>query len=148
MLLTDLEAYFVRYETCVEPRNFVVGDQATWHERGCPVEERIGPVECVARVDTLAEAQGVWFLCPKCYAVGIAGGEEPGVGVHGCQVTFEGRGATDQQGSHNDKGEPVRWAVSGTGIADLVCTPSILLIGGCGWHGFIGSSGVPPGEAV
>jgi hypothetical protein len=87
-------------------------------------------------VDTLAEAQGIWFLCPKCFAAN--GGA---VGTHAIDVSFAGRGVADNQGSHGRDGQPTRWAVSGTGFEDLTLSPSIDLAGrdgkGCCWHGFV-----------
>ncbi len=86
----------------------------------------------------LIEAQGLLFLCPKCFA------ENNGpVGTHRISVTFEGRGATDEQGSHDKDGKPSRWGVTGTGFDDLTLHPSIHLTNkadehaGCGWHGFV-----------
>jgi len=80
------------------------------------------------RVATLADAQGVYFLCPKCFAEN--GGA---VGTHAVRVLFRGRNVPDDAWPL-----PGRWDVSGTGIDDLTLTPSIHLTGaGCGWHGFI-----------
>lgn len=106
--LTELEPQFIKYEKTangevIDPRNI-------------PIEQ----------------AQGLWFLCPKCFA------ENKGaVGTHACEVSFTNRGVLPEQGSHNKKGEPVRWNMSGTGLHDLTLTPSILLEGGCAWHGYI-----------
>ncbi|HWG97193.1 MAG TPA: DUF6527 family protein [Nitrospira sp.] len=129
--LTDLEPQFVRYETKDEVRDFIVGDPATWHERGNPVEYRVRLCESKVYVNTLAEAQGIMFLCPVCFAAN--GGN---VGTHSCEVTFEGRGALPSQGTQNKQG-PVRWNVSGDSYENLTTTPSIQLIGGCNWHGYI-----------
>lgn len=81
-------------------------------------------------VDSLAEADGLWFLCPKCFAKN--GGA---AGVHGIKCWFEGKvPPTAQPG-------PGRWIPNGTGIDDLTFTssisPSIQLLGGCRWHGWI-----------
>jgi hypothetical protein len=88
-------------------------------------------------VETLAEADGVWFLCPKCF---VANGGD--VGTHWiCILWKEGPGQRFNSG--------VRWQLAGgTGLGDLVLTPSIQTHGGCNWHGFVGSSGVPPGSAA
>jgi hypothetical protein len=100
-------------------------------------------------VATLAEADGVWFLCPKCFAknAGARGTHMVGVGFAGhCPAGSYMKGL---------QGNDVRWQVSGTGLDDLVLTPSIQLLcnpppppGFCAWHGFVGSSGVPPGSAA
>ena len=134
MKLTELKAHFQRYSERDEDANVNYPDA--------------GGVNRVMReyktpVDTLDEAHGIMFLCPVCFAKN--GGS---VGTHSVDVTFSGRGVPDNLGSHGTNDLPTRWDVSGTGLADLVCTPSIQLLGGCNWHGFIGSSGVPPGEAA
>lgn len=132
MRLTELEPHFVRYETKIEAFPIAVGDEATWRERGCPTEERIGPRQYTVPIDSFGEAQGIWFLCPKCFLAN--GGAK---GTHCCDVTFADRGALPEQGSHGDNGEPTRWTVSGSNYEDLTTLPSILIKGGCGWHGYI-----------
>lgn len=99
-------------------------------------------------VAALAEADHIMFLCPLCFAKN--GGA---VGTHSVMVTFAGRNVPDEAGSRGADGKPTRWTVSGTGLDDLVLTPSIALNQssppeqGCHWHGFVGSSGIPPGHA-
>jgi len=77
-------------------------------------------------VDTLADAQGIYFTCPVC-----ADGHMVG-------VTFRGRGVPDDLGS-SDGEKPTRWAVEGTGFADLTLSPSIDLTrrNACTWHGWV-----------
>ena len=94
------------------------------------------------RVDTLAEADGVMFQCPKC-AIGKERGEEDGRkfvrGAHSVICWFRGHVPDDADP------KPGRWTPSGTGLDDLTFVPgnpvwadSVLLTGpGCGWHGFI-----------
>jgi hypothetical protein len=89
-------------------------------------------VDSMHHVDTLVEAQGIWFDCPKCYAA--AGNSS--AGVHGVRCFFPGRGVPNHLGL-NSAGQPVRWNVTGNTFDNLSLTPSILLQGGCGWHGFI-----------
>jgi len=81
------------------------------------------------KVDTLAEATGMFFLCPGCFAK-----NEGPIGTHGIIVTFAGRGVPDHLGSHGNSGQPSRWTVSGTGFHDLSTQPSIDV--GC-WHAYI-----------
>lgn len=100
--------------------------------------------EFLDHVDRLEDAHSIMFGCPKCFA---ANGNSM-VRTHMVLVSFEGRGLPDESGSHNIEGKPSRWKVSGTGMNDLVCTPSVLIGGSCAWHGFIGSSGVAPGHAA
>lgn len=93
-------------------------------------------------VSALSEAHGIRFICPKSFAT--HGGK---VGAHSVQVYFAGSPVPAHIGV-NQKGDTVRWNVSGTSIDDLSLSPSIQEQDSiCGWHGFVGSSGVPPGSA-
>jgi hypothetical protein len=133
MKLRELEGRFTKYvERAVPPDQFVDG-----------VVHPSGIERSYHDVATLAEADGVWFLCPKCFA------ENHGPsGTHMHMIGFAGRCPPGSY-TKGSKGEDTRWIVmpSSTGLDDLSLTPSILAIGGCNWHGFVGSSGVPPGEA-
>lgn len=100
-------------------------------------------------VDILTEADHIMFLCPLCFEKN--GGS---IGTHSVMVSFAGRNIPDDVGSRDSTGKPSRWTiVSGTSLDDLVLSPSILLDAsrppeqGCHWHGFVGSSGIPPGHA-
>ena len=112
MKLADLHPRFLRYEKRLEEG-----------------KERVYHVE----VETLAEAQGVIFLCPKCFAANH--GE---VGTHSVICWSSSRGVP--VGAHPGPG---RWAMKGTSLADLTLdgepgrSRSVLLKGGCGWHGYI-----------
>lgn len=132
MTLLELEPEFFRYEERIETWKQIVGDHETWEARGNPTKEVTGPRVHYIIVEDLAKAQGMWFLCPKCSKVN--GGR---VGTHMCHVTFADRGVPDHVGTHNSKGKTVRWVVSGSGPHDLTLSPSILLEGGCNWHGFV-----------
>ncbi len=132
MRLTELEPHFVIYEDRIEPYSIIEGDESTWRERGCPTKEVTGPKQYVITIDTLDEAQGVWFLCPKCFIT-----KKGKVRTHSCQVTFDGRRVAEHHGSHGSDNRPTRWQAFGTGFDNLSVSPSILLIGGCAWHGFI-----------
>ena len=98
--------------------------------------------ESYAPSNSLAEADGIWFLCPLCFKT-----NNGPVGTHQIRIGFRGIAEPGTYG-YNKKGEPVLWKMSGTGLDDLVLSPSIQLEGGCNWHGFVGSNGVPPGEAA
>lgn len=104
MRLVDLEAKLVRHEM-----------------RG----ER----EVMVEVDSAADAQGVFFFCPACFAA-----NNGPIGTHSILVWFAGRALPDGL-------RPLpRWQVSGTGLHDLSLSPSINLdlgCGGCRWHGFV-----------
>jgi len=142
MRLTLLEPTFVRYEMRIDTWTRCLGDAGTWKD-GDPTEEVTGPREHTIHrtIDANGEytvrvpfalAEGIEFLCPKCFA------ENNGArGTHGCNVTFADRGEPDDMGSHNKEGNAVRWNVSGDSFENLTTTPSILLEGGCAWHGYI-----------
>lgn len=81
------------------------------------------------RLETIAEARGIMFLCPKCF---VANGMSD-VGTHHV-VCWDP--SVPQEVSPG----PGRWALTGTGFEDLTLvagSSSILLLGGCNWHGFI-----------
>lgn len=109
MRLTELEPQFVRYEN------------------------RSGEKYTIP-VQSAAESQGIWFLCPVCFAKN--GGP---VGTHMVDVTFRDRGVPDDLGSHGTDGQPTRWGVTGDSYENLSTQPSIHLPseGGCQWHGFV-----------
>lgn len=89
------------------------------------------------RVDSLAEAQGVMFSCPACYAA--KGGTV--IGVHSMICWSAERGADPEQSPL-----PGRWRLEGTSFDDLTLNSepgphnpenrrSVLLTGpGCGAH--------------
>lgn len=97
MRLTKLDGQFVRYL-----------DATHFHMEGV----------------SFADADGVMFLCPQCYAKN--GGD---VGTHSVLVWFAGRKAPP------DVEPSPRWAVSGTGLDDLTLNPSINCPGD--WHGWV-----------
>lgn len=81
-------------------------------------------------IETLADADGVWFLCPKCFEA-----NKGPVGTHmvGCYFVGKVPDWLDPK--------PGRWNPSGTGLDNLTFVPpgavSVLLTAGCGWHGFV-----------
>ena len=96
-------------------------------------EERDGHAYHV-HVDTIGEAHGIGFLCPKCFA------ENNGpVGTHTVVCWSRSAGTPDDA-----LPGPGRWKLVGTSYEDLslnVDPPSkarsVMLNGGCAWHGFI-----------
>jgi hypothetical protein len=110
-------------------------DPAAWIDG---VRHTNGKRETFTPVRALADADGVWFVCPKCWQ---------GDG-HRVRIGFAGRAAPGTYG-HNSKGEPVLWNLdpTSTGIDDLALSPSVQIEGGCNWHGWVGSNGVPRGCA-
>jgi hypothetical protein len=110
MRLTELEPQFLRYE------------------------KRDDGSEFYTYVDTLDEAQGIRFLCPKCF-VDNAGS----VGTHGVICWSRSRGVPEEA-----RPKPGRWKLEGTGYNNLTLNAdppgtarSVLLTGGCGWHGHV-----------
>lgn len=88
----------------------------------------------------MAEAQGISFLCPKCFA------ENKGPrGTHSVICWSRSRGVPEDATPG-----PGRWKLDGTSFDDLTLNAdppstarSVQLTGGCGWHGFITN-----GEAI
>lgn len=84
------------------------------------------------RVDTVAAAQGVWFLCPRCFAAN--GGARA---THRVMCWFADRGVPADM-----RPLPGRWIPGGTTIDDLTfvgpAAASVFLQQAeCHWHGFI-----------
>jgi hypothetical protein len=82
-----------------------------------------------AHADAIADADGIVFLCPKCFAAN--GGS---IGTHSIICWQPGRVPDDARPG------PGRWNFLGTGLDDLTLragSSSILLEGGCNWHGYI-----------
>lgn len=129
MKLVELQPRFIRYESRIKTYEVVIGDPSKW-QPGDPTRQVTGPREYKIFVPTLLKAQGIVFLCPKCFV-------PQGVGTHLVEVSFAQRGLVDEVGTHNNKGQPVRWEVSGNDYTDLTTTPSVLIEGGCAWHGYI-----------
>lgn len=72
----------------------------------------------LGKPQTLAEAQGITFDCPRCKS------------GHWIGIWFADKGAPEEA-------EPLpRWKVSGTGYDDLTVSPSVDAGPDC-WHGFI-----------
>lgn len=127
--LIELEGTFIRYREESKEEMLVRG-AAT-------------PSFFLEHVSTMAEAHGIRFLCPKSIA-----SHSGKVGAHSVQIYFVGSQVPNHIGV-NAKGDAVRWTASGTSLDDLSLSPSIQEQDNiCGWHGFVGSSGVLPGSAA
>lgn len=129
--LTELEPEWMRHRwVAVPPDKWVDG-------RMCPD----GIARYVDHVN-ISTAHCVWFLCPKCFVQ-----NRGSRGTHWIEVGIAGRDQQADECSHDSSGQPSRWGMSGADFNDLTFTPSILLIGGCGWHGFI-TNGLVTGDGV
>lgn len=132
--LRQLGATFLTREVRIEPTQRVRPEVFAARPRGPfsddDIMEVVGPVIHCPLVDTLAEAHGVMFLCPKCYQANS--GE---VGTHSVICWFVGKVPDDADP------KPGRWHPGGSGLDDLTFTgpgaASVLLTSGCGWHGFV-----------
>lgn len=100
------------------------------------------------RQDSLDGAQGVMFQCPKCASepgCGPGTGEPDGKGCRGVHYVLCWFANPRNAPRVPDDAEPKpgRWyvATESTGLDDLTFTGpgacSVLLMGGCNWHGFI-----------
>jgi hypothetical protein len=98
------------------------------------------------RVDSLDGAQGLIFQCPLC-AQNCEPGEKEGRrffrGAHYIICWFRDPRGADPVPDHVDP-KPGRWWAEGHSLDDLSftlgnppITNSVLLLGGCNWHGFV-----------
>lgn len=126
LLLRSLEPRFIRCDVGIadDDHGRPTGENDTIQWGGFPID-------VISRVQTLADADGIQFLCPKCYFQN--GGP---VGTHTVAVYFRGRGAPPHIGKDSN-GQPARWDVMGNDFLDLTLAPSIWIKSGCGWHGYI-----------
>lgn len=146
--LRELEGQLLR---CKIERTEEKDAEGRWvwrDENGEPVMWSSGKNERTVfeHVERVSDAHGVRFLCPKSFAKN--GGPK---GTHSVYVFFTG----SPYAGTNSAGQEVRWQASGQTLDDLQLSPSILEQDDglpekwrCGWHGFVGSSGVPPGHAA
>lgn len=133
--LTDLAPSFLRREARDEPcqahkDNGYLNDAQHVHTDDC-WETRRGVVY-LPYVDRIEDAQGVAFLCPKCFKAN--GGA---TGTHSVICWSRSRGIPDDA-----KPGPGRWLLVGSGLVDLTLngdggSRSVAVIGGCAWHGFV-----------
>lgn len=125
MKLIELEPCFLRYEVISGWPTRIANDPLHFPEGGTHIEFR-DRVELHV-VKTLAEAQGVEFLCPRCF---VANG-----GVGGTHIVIcwsRSRGVPEDATP-----KPGRWVLEGTGLDDLTLNVeppntlrSVQLIGG------------------
>lgn len=130
MKLTELEPRFVRHAS--EPAWGLFNENGKtvgrWHMQ-----------QLIVTVPNLAEAQGVMFLCPKCFQTN--GGK---AGTHRVVCWSRSRGVPEHVAP-----SPGRWNLDGTDMHDLTLNGdqpgdkprdgarSVLLTSGCEWHGFV-----------
>lgn len=121
MKLVDLDAAFLKF----------LQKPDTWVEihDGQRVEVS-GVRHFHQKVDSLADADGVSFLCPLCFK-----NNHGRVGTHLVICWFKGKIPDSVVPG------PGRWNPSGTGLGDLTFVGpgaySVRLTSGCMWHGFV-----------
>lgn len=122
MRLTELEAEFIRRE--VRPNQLVnIVDPADGQSK-----QVVRDQEYHHTVTSIAEADGIIFLCPKCFR-----DHNGSVGTHSC-ICWSPKVPPDVDP------KPGRWELTGTCLDDLTLragSSSILLVGGCNAHFFI-----------
>ena len=79
-----------------------------------------------APLDRVQDANGLLFLCPKCFEAN--GGSR---GTHSVLCLFVGVPPGGKLPG------PGRWTATGNTIDDVTLAPSVRIASGCGWHGFV-----------
>lgn len=91
----------------------------------------------VSAVDT---ADVLYFQCPKCAAGQPRGRRDDGrgyvEGVHFISVPFAAHDGLPAMPTSPVQGG-ARWTVTGKTLADVSTQPSIAIVGGCAWHGYV-----------
>lgn len=131
--LRDLDARFIRLDVRIEVRRRVrpeiweVRKDGPWADSDFYDWE--GPCDYLVDVDTLAEADGLRLLCPKCY-------DDPPTGPVGTHSMI----CWSPKISQDHEPRPGRWELVGTSIDDLTLvagSSSVLIQGGCNAHFFV-----------
>lgn len=84
-------------------------------------------------IDTIEQAQGIIFLCPKCFKT-----NDGKIGTHSIICWSSSKGVPDEAFPR-----PGRWMLVGSNLNDLTLNEepnksrSIALLSGCMWHGYI-----------
>lgn len=134
--LTQLEPRFIRYEEQMETWEVVDRQPDYANGETCesvPHHQVSGMRAYWPHVAALDQAQGVEFLCPLCFTAN--GGA---VGTHAVVCWSRSRGVPETATPG-----PGRWRLVGTSFEDLSLmeepnqSRSVLLLGGCAWHGFV-----------
>ena len=138
--LRDLEARFIRLDVRVEIRRRVrpeiweVRKDGPWTDSD--FYDWTGPCDYLVDVDELAHADGLRFLCPKCY-------DDPPAGPVGTHSMI----CWSPKISQDHEPRPGRWGAVGTSIEDLTLvagSSSVLIQGGCNAHFFVRQGRVVP----
>lgn len=89
---------------------------------------KISSNDTYQHVDTITEADGIFFLCPKCFEA-----NKGNVGTHGVICWMPHVPQTREP-------KPGRWSLVGSGYSDLTLvagSSSVALGGGCNAHFFV-----------
>lgn len=95
-----------------------------------------GEAEMWENVDSIVEADGVMFLCPKCF-------EDPPIGPVGTHSVI----CWSPKVSQDHAPKPGRWNLVGTGIDDLELvagSSSVQIVGGCNVHFLVRAGRIVP----
>ena len=111
--LLDLQPRFIKYQLGTSSRS-----DSQWGPH---------PVDEIVTVNTICDADGLSFRCPKCDREGY---------IHILQLWFRHREVPDHMGQ-NSKGEPSRWGVIGQDFFDISLDLNIQVHEGCRWLGKI-----------
>lgn len=133
MKLTDLMPEWVTATSNKAFRTFADNhSHVTYYHHHDPAHPEEDYDETSSASADVAQAHGIWFLCPTCFRKN--GGP---VGTEMVLVWFAGRPVPPEY-------EPkARWQVSGTSFDDLTLNPSIN-VDNEHWHGFIRNGEVTP----
>ncbi len=139
MKLLELNPQCVKYVVTPGWPTQIANDPTHFPEGGSHIEFR--DQISYHHVDSLAEAQGIVFLCPTCFKTN--GGS---MGTHSVLCWSSSRGTPA-----NATPLPGRWNLAGTGYEDLTLNSetggnrSVLLTGpGCGAHFYVTNGEVTP----
>jgi hypothetical protein len=122
-LIPNLKAKFLRFNRLAYPTDkFVDG-----------IKHTNGFGDIYTPVNTLVEAHGISFLCPK----SMQDTSNPPNYPHTIIVWFINSPVPPDVGT-NSKGKTVRWTATGSSLEDLTLEPSVHEQSEfCGWHGFV-----------
>ena len=107
---------------------------------------RVMPDHSLFPVSEVATADVLYFQCPMCAIGKVRVRRDDGggyvEGAHYISVPFKAHDGLPAMPQSDNHPRP-RWSVNGKTLADVTTNPSIQIVGGCNWHGYVRN-----GEAV